>query len=75
MSNLQTQIAAEVRARFARAGGNCRTLETVLGVSAPTARKRWSGEAPYTVDELDAIATHFGATVSDLLQPPAVTAA
>lgn len=64
------RVAAEVRAAMARHGRTSRDLATILNVSAPTARARWGGSRPYTVEEVDRIAEALGVPVLDLLMSP-----
>ena len=71
MSETYTQtVAGNVRAAMARAGrGTASELAGVLGLSQPTARRRWSGEHPYSVDEIDMIARELGEPVASLALP------
>lgn len=60
------RVAAEVRATMARHGRTSRDLATILDVSAPTARARWGGARPYTVEEVDRIAEELGIPVREV---------
>ena len=68
MSETYTQtVAGNVRAAMARAGrGTASELASILSLSQPTARRRWSGEHPYSVDEIDMIARELGVPVAFL---------
>ena len=64
------QVAGNVRAALARAGrGTASEVASILGLSQPTARRRWSGEHPYSIDELDTIARELGEPVATLTLP------
>ena len=71
MSETYTQtVAGNVRAAMARAGrGTASEVASILGLSQPTARRRWSGEHPYSVDELDLLARELGEPVATLTLP------
>ena len=63
-------LAGNVRAAMARAGrGTASELASILSLSQPTARRRWSGEHPYSVDEIDTIARELGEPVATLALP------
>ena len=64
------QVAGNVRAAMARAGrGTASELASILNLSQPTARRRWAGERPYSVDEIDMIARELGEPVTTLTLP------
>lgn len=64
------QVAGNVRAAMARAGrGTASELASILSLTRPTARRRWSGEHPYSVDEIDVIARELGEPVATLTLP------
>ena len=64
------QVAGNVRAAMARAGrGTASELASILRLSQPTARRRWIGEHPYSVDEIDMIARELGEPVATLILP------
>ena len=67
MQPISTRVAAEVRASLARQGMSKTDLGRILGISAPTARSRWSGTLPYTLDELAIIADTLAVPVASLL--------
>lgn len=63
-----SRITADtVRAELARRRIPGRELASILRVSERTVRRRLSAQAPFTVDEITAIAGFFGLPVSDLL--------
>lgn len=64
-----TQVATEVRGSLARAGKDAGDLAEIISVSTPTARARWRGEKPYTLDELSVIADALGVSVISLVTP------
>lgn len=63
------RVAAEVRATMARVGLTSRDLASILAVSAPTARARWAGNRPYTVEEIERIASAVAVDPVSLVAP------
>ena len=63
------RVAAEVRATMARVGLTSRDLAAILNVSAPTARLRWSGNRPYTVEEIERIAAAVAVDPKSIVAP------
>lgn len=53
-------------------GVNQKTLARALGCSNSTITRRLDGERPWRVEDLDALAAHFGVPLAALLVPPAV---
>ena len=68
-STYSSQVAAEVRAAFARAGKGRNELASIIGVTRPTASARWAGSQPYTLDELATIADALHISVASLVLP------
>ena len=62
-------VAANVRAEAARAGFNQVRLGKRLGISQGAITKRWRGERPWQLEELDNLATALGVSVVDLVTP------
>ena len=62
-------VAANVRAEAARAGFNQVRLGQRLGISQGAITKRWRGERPWQLEELDNLATALGVSVVDLVTP------
>jgi transcriptional regulator with XRE-family HTH domain len=56
--------AAAVRAEAARSDVSLRALATQLGWSHGYLQRRTSGQVPFRVDELDAIATALGVPIN-----------
>ena len=65
------RVAGEVRALFARRGLGKTALRSALRVSAPTARSRWHGWSPYTVEDLHLIAVALDMDVRQIVRPAA----
>lgn len=59
--------ASKVRAELARRRKSGRDLSKALDWSERTARRRLSGELPFTVDELAAVARYLELPTADLL--------
>ena len=62
-------VAANVRAEAARAGFNQVRLGQRLGISQGAITKRWRGERPWQLEELDSLASALGVSVVDLVTP------
>ena len=62
-------VAANVRAEAARRGYNQVRLGKTLGISQGAITKRWRGERPWQLEELDSLATALGVSVADLVTP------
>jgi len=62
--NPTERTAATVRAEVARARAKTTDLARVLGLSRTTVWRRLTGEYPFNVAELDALASHLGVPVS-----------
>lgn len=43
-----------------------KTLQEVLGLSYPAAHRRMTGDVPWTLEDLEQVAAHYGETLSDL---------
>jgi transcriptional regulator with XRE-family HTH domain len=61
---------ANLRAELARAGLFQKDVAAVLGQPQPQISKRLSGEIPWRLTELQAIATHLNIPVSRLIDEP-----
>lgn len=67
----RSEVAAgEVRALLGRNRQTIAGLSESTGIPIATLNRRLSGRTPFTVDELDLIAHHFGVSVADLLTAP-----
>lgn len=67
----RSEVAAgEVRALLGRNRQTIAGLSESTGIPIATLNRRLSSRSPFTVDELDLIAQHFGVTVADLLTAP-----
>ena len=62
-------VAANVRAEAARLGFNQVRLGRTLGISQGAITKRWRGERPWQLEELDSLASALGVSVADLVTP------
>ena len=62
-------VAANVRAEASRLGYNQVRLGKTLGISQGAITKRWRGERPWQLEELDSLATVLGISVADLVTP------
>ena len=62
-------VAANVRAEAARRGYNQVKLGKTLGISQGAITKRWRGERPWQLEELDSLASALGISVVDLVTP------
>jgi len=60
-------VAANVRAELARRGDNIQTLSEGLRQHRVTVGRSLSGQRPFTIDELVAIAEFLGTPLSTLL--------
>jgi transcriptional regulator with XRE-family HTH domain len=60
------RVAANVRAEMARRAINGAQLAERIGVSPDRLRRRLRGEAPFDVDELDAVAAALDVEARDL---------
>ena len=70
MASTTTQreaTAANVRALLAYHRATQHDLAALLNVSQATVSRRIAGEVPFDVDELAAIASHYGTTVERLV--------
>jgi hypothetical protein len=61
------RVADEVRAEMARSRVTGTTLAQSVGMSNATLSRRLSGAIPFNLDELSAVATRLGLTVTELL--------
>lgn len=61
------RVAANIRAENARRGGTQLELARWLGISQQAMSRRLTGEIAFDVDELQAVAEHFGVPTSHLL--------
>lgn len=59
-------VAGEIRAHSARMGLSGRQLAFQLGKSQPWISRRLTGEVPFDVEELDAVASILGVAPRDL---------
>lgn len=59
-------VAGEIRAHAARKGFSGRQLAFQLGKSQPWMSRRLTGEVPFDVEELDAVAAILGVAPRDL---------
>lgn len=64
---LREAVAAEVRAEIARHSSSGVALARALNMSQSALARRLSGDMPFNIDELDAIARHFDVPITDLL--------
>jgi len=60
-------VATEVRVLMARHRINQKQLAEAVGIKQPSLSRRLSGEIAFDIDELAAIARHFGVALSDLV--------
>lgn len=60
-------LAGEIRARLARAGQTQIELSAASGIPISKLRRRLSGEAKFSVDELAAIADALGVHSAELI--------
>lgn len=68
----QHAIAGAVRAEMARARKRIGDLQSVLSLSGPTVSGRMSGAYPFTIGELDKIATFLDITTQGILDSAAL---
>ncbi|MET3635631.1 helix-turn-helix domain-containing protein [Curtobacterium oceanosedimentum] len=73
MQNNRT-VADTVRAEVARKGLTSKDVAAAIDRSRTAAYRRMYGEVPFTVEELRAVATLVGCTVSYLLGEEALSA-
>lgn len=71
--DFQEAVAGAVRAELARAKKRPYELAEALGVSRVTAGGRISGASPFTLPELDKIASFLGLTTQDIMLSAALT--
>lgn len=71
-SSTQTwqQVAGGVRAEMARAQRNASELREVLHLSRNSVYRRMSGEIPFDLSEIHAVATWLGVTVESFYMQP-----
>lgn len=61
-------VAAELRAQMARKQASIADLADILGLEPRAARRRYDGEKPMTVSEIDRAAAWLGIDRQQLLQ-------
>jgi transcriptional regulator with XRE-family HTH domain len=66
---LRLRVAAEVRAWRARRSMTQVQLAKALGLSQAQVSSRLRGETPITLDEIERLATIFGCSPEELMQP------
>lgn len=64
---MRGRVAAEVRAVAARKRVYQRDIAKRLGMSQPALSRRWNGEIPFDVEELDAIAAFLNVPITSFL--------
>lgn len=69
MSMSQTAIG-EIRAHLARQRRSAQSLALELGWTQRYLSRRLTGQVPFSVDDIDAIAGALGVSVSSLLEEP-----
>lgn len=78
MSSVNTatreHVAAEIRAAAARQRVTQRWVAKQIGMSQQALSRRWTGEHPFDLDELEAVAALLGLTWQDIFPPGAVPA-
>lgn len=69
-TNLRSAVAANVRAELARRRLRQADVAAALGMTTSALSRRLTGETPFDVDELEALAAHLELPITGLL--PAV---
>jgi len=69
-SSLRESVAAEIRAQLARRRLSGRQAAAMLGWTSPYLSRRLTGEVPFDVSDLEAIAGLLGVPVASFLQGP-----
>ena len=64
---LSGQVAANIRAELARQRRTQSELVMSLGLSPSAVSRRLSGQQPFEIDEVDAVARLLGVSVADLI--------
>ncbi|MGN6245160.1 MAG: helix-turn-helix domain-containing protein [Motilibacteraceae bacterium] len=67
MPNTTDSVSANVRAEMARRGLSQTDVAAILGVSQVSVSARLRGKVAWRIDDLTALARHFGMPVADLL--------
>ncbi|MCD7438358.1 helix-turn-helix domain-containing protein [Streptomyces lincolnensis] len=68
--SLEERVRSAVAALLYAAGESQTDLATALGVSQAQVSRRQSGSAAWSLADCDAVATHYGIDVLDLLAGP-----
>lgn len=66
-SDIRQQIAEIVQGHITRTGTNVAQLAVDTGIPRTTLQRRLAGAAPFTVDELAAVADRFHVELVDLV--------
>ena len=66
-SSLSSRVAAEVRSQTAKRGLKQVDIANLLNMSQPQISLRLRGKVPFRLDELEALATHFGIDPAELM--------
>lgn len=72
--SLNERVAAEVRAELGRQQISANALAQRLRWTQPYMQRRISGTTPMDLNDLEAIASELGVTVTSLVAPPSMRA-
>ena len=70
MKNSAAAASLAVREALRARGIRQRDAARVLGLSQPALSDRLRGRTPFTLADLDALASYLGVQVAELLEPP-----
>lgn len=62
-------VAENVRALMARTRTKQQALAVALGMTQGAVSKKVNGDRPFTLDEVEAVAEHFGVPVTTFFEP------
>lgn len=70
ITDFATLVASNVRAEIARAGARPVDIARALGVSRSVVSKKWNGQRPWSLNELEVIAELANVLPSELTREP-----
>lgn len=70
-TTLWETVAANIRAYAGVANISRADMARALGVARPTVGRKWNGEAPWSLVDLEIVAEVLGVTPADLITPHA----
>lgn len=65
-------VSENVRALMARTRTKQQALADALGMTQGAVSKKLNGDRPFSLDEIEMVAAHFGVPITALFEPPNV---